>query len=155
MPVQIRPATAEDVSSIAVILKAWFARLATEPEATLVERIARHLQLCRADDSHSVYVAEDTAGAVVGYGAVHWLPYLILIGPEGYVSELFIHPEAQGQGVGTQLLETIKQEGLKRGCARLMLLNIRSRESYQRGFYKKNGWEERPDAANFVYQLHL
>lgn len=154
MPVQIRPATAEDAPSIAAILKAWFARLAAEPEAALVERISRHLQLCRADDSHSVYVAEDVAGAVVGYGAVHWLPYLILAGPEGYVSELFIHPEAQGQGVGTQLLETIKQEGLKRGCARLMLLNIRSRESYQRGFYKKNGWEERPDAANFVYRLH-
>lgn len=154
MSIQIRPATAEDVPSIAAILKVWFARLAAEPDDALKERILRHLQLSCADDSHSVYVAEDTAGVVVGYGAVHWLPYLILAGPEGYVSELFVHPEAQGQGVGTQLLETIKQEGLKRGCARLMLLNIRSRESYQRGFYTKNGWEERPDAANFVYRLH-
>lgn len=153
MSVQIRPATAEDVPSIAVILKAWFPRLAAEPDATLQERILRHLQLCRADDSHLVCVAETATGAVMGYVAVHWLPYLILSGPEGYVSELFVHPEAQGQGVGTQLLEAIKQEGLKRGCARLMLLNIRSRESYQRGFYKKNGWDERPDAANFVYRL--
>jgi len=34
-----------------------------------------------------------------------------------------------------------------------MLLNMRKRESYQRNFYQKHGWEERPDAANFVLQL--
>ena len=33
------------------------------------------------------------------------------------------------------------------------LLNIRHRESYRRGFYKKIGWEERPQAANFVLPL--
>lgn len=153
MQTKIRAATEDDAPSIAGILKSWIPRLAAEPDSVTAERISRHLRLCRADNSHSLTVAEDSAGSVVGYVAVHWLPYLLLGGPEGYVSELFIHPEAQGHGIGTQLLEVVKQEGLERGCDRLMLLNIRTRESYQRGFYKKLGWQERPDAANFVYSL--
>jgi hypothetical protein len=33
------------------------------------------------------------------------------------------------------------------------VVNMRHRESYKLGFYRKCGWEERPDAANFVYKL--
>jgi GNAT superfamily N-acetyltransferase len=69
------------------------------------------------------------------------------------VSELFVHVAAQGRGIGTLLLEEIKREGLERGCSRLSLLNMRNRESYQRGYYRKVGWEERENAANFVLLL--
>ena len=34
-----------------------------------------------------------------------------------------------------------------------MLLNRKTRESYERGFYRRLGWEEREEFANFV--LHL
>lgn len=34
-----------------------------------------------------------------------------------------------------------------------MLLNMHTRESYKRGFYARQGWEERPGAANFILQL--
>jgi len=54
---------------------------------------------------------------------------------------------------GNSLLNRVVEEAWARGCYRLMLINIRTRESYQRDFYKKLGWEERPDAANFVYML--
>ena len=42
---------------------------------------------------------------------------------------------------------------LRRDCSRLSLLNNRQRESYQRGFYAKNGWEERSDLVNFIKKL--
>jgi hypothetical protein len=51
------------------------------------------------------------------------------------------------------LLETVQAEGVRRGSRRLMLLNMRQRESYQRGFYSKLGWEERLQAATFVKML--
>ena len=95
---------------------------------TTQERILKHLALCTADNSHLVLVAQVPNGEIAGYCAVHWLPYLILTGPEGYVSELFIKDEFRGQGIGSQLLETIKTEAQNRGCARLMLLNMRKRE---------------------------
>jgi hypothetical protein len=47
----------------------------------------------------------------------------------------------------------VKEEAKSRGCSRLSLLNMRDRESYQRAFYAKDGWEERTDAANFVFDL--
>ena len=75
--------------------------------------------------------------------------------PEGYVSELFIKEQARGQGIGARLLEAVQAEARNRGCTRLMLLNVRKRESYQRGFYAKHGWEERPEAANFIFRLDV
>lgn len=51
---------------------------------------------------------------IVGYIAVHWLPYLFLPAPEGYVSELFVSESVRGQGIGTQLLETVTIEAKRR-----------------------------------------
>jgi GNAT superfamily N-acetyltransferase len=150
----IRKAELEDAPALAGLIRGlgMFAHITAESADATDERVARHLSLCLADDSHSVYVAEG-GGEIVGYIAIHWLPYLILAGPEGYISELFIAESARGQGVGVALLETAEAEARQRGCSRLMLLNMRQRESYQRGFYSKHGWEERSDAANFVRKL--
>jgi N-acetylglutamate synthase-like GNAT family acetyltransferase len=155
MSVQIRKAEAKDVPVIADLLRSLglFNHISAESPQTTQERIFKHLALCTADDSHLVLVAQIPNGEIAGYCALHWLPYLILTGPEGYVSELFIKDEFRGQGIGSQLLETIKTEAQNRGCSRLMLLNMRKRESYKRQFYSKQGWEERPDAANFILPL--
>jgi GNAT superfamily N-acetyltransferase len=74
-------------------------------------------------------------------------------GPEGFVTELFVKSSARGYGVGAALLEAVIAEGKRRGCTRLSLLNNRHRESYQRGFYHKQGWQERGDLVNFIYPL--
>ena len=109
--------------------------------------------MCLADDSHSVLVAEGAKGVVLGYVAIHWLPYLMLPGPEGYVSELFVAESARGAGLGSKLLEAMKDMAIGRGCSRLMLVNRKTRESYKRGFYRKLSWEERQEFANFVLSL--
>ena len=66
-------------------------------------------------------------GELAGYAAVHWLPYLILKGPEGLLSELFVSEAQRGAGVGSRLLAAAVDEGRKRGCARLMLEAVRTR----------------------------
>ena len=116
-------------------------------------RIARYLQFYDRDDCHSLYVAVSATGKVVGYGAVHWSYYLFLAGPEGYVSELFVCAVERGKGIGSRLLEAIKEEALARGGSWLTLINLRHRESYEREFYARRGWQERPEAASFVYLL--
>jgi GNAT superfamily N-acetyltransferase len=153
---EIRKATgSEDAAAIADLLRAldWFAHIGKETAEATRERVGRHLDLCNADDSHAVYVAQSRHGEVVGYCAVHWLPYLMLAGPEGYVSELFLRESWRGQGIGGRLLEMVKAEAKERGCARLMLLNLSHRDSYKRGFYGKHGWQERQEAINFVYPM--
>ncbi len=152
MEVSIRKAALQDAAQLASLLRSLglFAVFAQEQPEQSQERVARHLALCLADDSHTVYVAEQPDGVLCGYLSLHWLPYLILPAPEGYVSELFIAEHARGLGLGGALLQAAEAEARRRGCARLMLLNMRRRESYQRGFYAKQGWQERSDAANFV-----
>jgi GNAT superfamily N-acetyltransferase len=152
---KIRPATPADVPAIAALLRGlgWFGYMNEETSAETEGRIERHFRMCMADDSHTVLVAEGVKGVVLGYVAVHWLPYLMLPGPEGYVSELFVAESVRGGGLGTGLLAAVKDMAVGRGCCRLMLVNRKTRESYQRGFYRKLGWEEREEFANFV--LHL
>lgn len=149
---KIRQAVKKDGAEIAQLLRemGWFSGLAAETQAQTEARVARLLADGLVTENHSVYVAEED-GRVVGYTAVHWLPYLFMTGPEGYVSELFVRETERGQGVGRQLLTAVEVEAKSRGCTRLSLLNGRHRESYQRQFYEKMGWEERPFMANFVY----
>jgi GNAT superfamily N-acetyltransferase len=155
MEIEIRKAEKRDVPAIADILRglSWFEHLAAETPAETQVHVGRELALCQSDDSHLVLVAEDASGEVVGYVSIHWLPYLIHAGPEGYISELFIQENARGQGIGSRLLEKAEEEANRRGCSRLTLLNMRQRESYRREFYAKRGWEERLQAANFVKVL--
>lgn len=154
--VLIRPASLDDADSLTNLILdlGWFQHyFEGAPPEEVRARIAHKLRLTLADDSHTLYVAEGSAGEIEGYVAVHWLPYLFMPGPEGYISELFIRETARGQGIGRRLLEQVKAAATERGCSRLSLLNMRPRESYQRGFYTKQGWTERPDAANFVLRL--
>lgn len=148
--VTIRTATPADAPAIAAILRTlgWFERINEEPAEETERLLVTSLK--RSDERNTVLVAEDCASKVVaGYSAVHWFPTL-LRGEEGFVSELFVHPSYSGQGIGSALLDAVTAEARARECTRLELINMRFRESYQRGFYAKHGWEERPDAAQFV-----
>lgn len=148
--IRVRQAKEADAGAIARLLHemGWFSALEGD-EAQSEMRIGQLLP--SNTDHHSVFVAESEDEKVVGYTAVHWLPYFFMTGTEGYVSELFVSAAARGQGVGKLLLAAVAAEGRQRGCSRLSLLNGRHRESYQRQFYQKVGWEERPSMANFVY----
>lgn len=155
MDIKIRNVQKLDAEDITSIIRevGWFEHLKSETAQTTAERVHQHISLCLADDSHSAFVAEDEKHKVIGYSSVHYLPYLFLPGPEGYVSELFISEKSRGKGVGTALLEKIIAEARKRGCARLSLINSRTRESYLRHYYEKHGWKERTEVAAFVLPL--
>ena len=149
----IRAATPADAEELRALIESveGFASLKALPEDERRACVAQHLAQALSGDDHQVFVAtEGDAGRILGYVAVHFLPYLILTGPEGFVSELFVTEDARGQGVGRALLERVTDEARARGCRRLSLLNMTDRESYARGFYQKSGWEERETARNFI-----
>lgn len=156
MDFTIRDSTSADAVGIAEVLRSidWLTRFQEQSLETVTQQVYEMLLVCFRDDSHAVYVAEEAmTGGVLGYGVVHWLPYPVLAGVEGFVSDLFVRADSRGRGVGTELLARIKQEASERGCCRLSLLNARGREAYERGFYRKAGWEERDGMANFVLRL--
>lgn len=151
----IRPAERTDLKTVAALWREldWLDWIKHEDPAQVESVMAERLAESQADDSHLALVAEDGRGQVLGYAAMHFLPYLMLPGPEAYVSELFVTASVRGQGVGQQMLKHLEQLAQERGCARLMLITLRDRESYERAFYKKQGWQERPVVANFVRNL--
>lgn len=152
---QIREAKSDDAAGIAAVIHAMaeIRSVAEQPIETTARTIASNLARTVRSQSSTAYVAEEAGGRIVGYGAVHWVPFLFLPGGEAYVTELFVRPADAGRGAGSKLLDTIVLEAKRRGCARVSLLNGRNVESYRRNFYKARGWVERDGMANFVLTL--
>jgi GNAT superfamily N-acetyltransferase len=152
--IKVRPVKETDLIDIEKILRQlqWFDTVNKETAEKIINRINNYLQICQRNPDHEIYVAEKSK-KVIGYVFVHWLIYLFLPGPEGYISDLFVQEKDRGHGVGSALLNEVKKQAEKRGCYRLNLLNNRERVSYKRGFYKKNGWNERENMSNFIFLL--
>jgi GNAT superfamily N-acetyltransferase len=157
--ITIREASMEDSYAITTILRAlgWSDHITQEAFSTTQAEIVERLERSLNEQTHTILVAEELlpdmhARQVVGYISVHWYAHLMR-GSDGYVSELFVHPDMTGHGVGGRLLSAIEIHALKRGCSRLLLMNRRIRESYVRKFYAKHGWEEMGDAAFFSRRL--
>ncbi|MEM9684873.1 MAG: GNAT family N-acetyltransferase, partial [Pseudomonadota bacterium] len=102
---------------------------------------------------HDLLLAETDAGAIAGYLNMHGQPCLTFDGDEGFVSELFVHADHSGKGIGSLLLDEAVRLGRERGWWRLHLVNNREAESYRRGFYQARGWTERERMADFVLLL--
>lgn len=152
---RIREANLDDAAGIAAVVHAMseLHSVAQQPSEATAHTIGSNLGRMDASGSSTAYVAEVSAGTIIGYAAVHWVPFLFLSGGESYVTELFVCPSHSGKGVGSSLLETVVSEAKRRGCARVLLLNGRDVESYRREFYKNRGWIERPAMANFVLPI--
>ena len=155
-PYLIRPALPEDAAGIAGLLHdiGWFKAYESHSTSQNTEAVKALLDELQAGPERSLMlVAQDAQQRIHGYCAVHWLPIAILQGWEGYVSELFIADSARGLGVGSQLLDQVTAAARSRGCRRLWLVNNRQRDSYHRGFYARQGWQEQAQAARFVLDL--
>ncbi|MEI7846755.1 MAG: GNAT family N-acetyltransferase [Chloroflexota bacterium] len=152
----IRTARFTDADNLAALLRemGWFEIINSKNISEGIQHIENHLAECLADESHSVYVSV-TESNLIGYISVHWLAYLNLPGPEGFISELFVLPSAEGQGVGTALLKTIEKEALERGAYRLSLNNDKNVKSHQSQYLQKRGWEENKLTANLTFILPI
>lgn len=101
---------------------------------------------------HQIYVAAHES-SLVGYVAVHWIPFPLLGGREGYISDLVVRGDRRGGGVGTRLLAVVEERARELGCRRLMLNNRLTSDAFTSGFYAKQGFAERDTYANFVKTL--
>jgi GNAT superfamily N-acetyltransferase len=150
----IRAGTPNDARGLTQLLHAMegLSTVSKESFETTLARVQKHLERISSSSEHTLLVAEENS-QIIGYINVHWHPTMLHADGEGYVSELFIHSEFRSRGIGTLLTDKIIEEGRAQSCARLCLLNMRNKPSYERAYYTKHGWVERPNAANFIYDL--
>jgi GNAT superfamily N-acetyltransferase len=92
-------------------------------------------------------VAEDNNGRIIGLASMTSRPQLRLTANLVTLDELVVADHARGQGVGKKLLEAAEARARKLGARRFELETNRTRESYRRGFYVKNGFTEADSAV--------
>lgn len=82
--------------------------------------------------------AVDEDGALAGYACYGETPCTVGTWDLYWIA---VHPEAQGRGVGTALLETTERRVVERG-ARLLVIETSSKSDYAatRGFYGARGY---------------
>ena len=107
-----------------------------------------------ANPTMSLLVAEDENGDVIGLASISTRPQLRLTANLVTIDELVVADRARGRGVGRKILKAAEVMARKLGARRLELETNRARESYCRGFYIKNGFEEADSAVMRIdYQL--
>jgi len=99
-------------------------------------------------------VARDADGTPVGF---------VLAGSRGleteiiYVSHLYVHPEKQGRGIGTELLKRVGESANKIGLSAIQL-NTHSKREATMKFYRGLGFEEdseQPKEKKYPDQIRL
>ena len=136
----IRRATANDAGAAGSLLRE-LGYLGID-EAAFVAGFAAVL----ADPAQSVWLAEGD-GRPLGLMSVSHRPQVRLAGLIMTIDELVVTEDVRGTGIGGALLEQAKTEATRAGARRLELLTARSRPSYARGFYVKNGFTEAASAV--------
>ncbi|NCN05048.1 MAG: GNAT family N-acetyltransferase [Spirochaetales bacterium] len=112
-----------------------------------------------ADSDSLVWVAAGTGKSEaspdvpVGYLNAHRGHFPLLGGTELYISDLLVHKEFRGQGIGSRLISVAEDYARSIGCVRIMLHNRKKDQSYARGYYTGLGYRERPEVANMVKEL--
>jgi GNAT superfamily N-acetyltransferase len=120
----IRPAVTADADPIATVFLAarragmpWLPVLHSDPETHWWVRTTMLT-------TRAVWVAEE-AGRVIGFAGVCG----------DVLAHLYVHPGAWGQGVGTRLLETVRDVTADRLALYVFQRNIRARRFYEaKGF---------------------
>jgi ribosomal protein S18 acetylase RimI-like enzyme len=117
-------------------------------DAKRILRMAFFQTLSRAHSQ--IFVCHDANQNSIGYINFHLVMSPMIGGPELYITDLLVKEGMRGQGIGESLLSEAEEYARDHKCDRMMLLNNRETEGYRRDFYKKHGFTERENWANFV-----
>lgn len=113
----VRKARPTDVPAILQLIRD-LAAYEREPDAVKATVGTLHATLFGPTPSAEAIVAEDD-GVVVGM-ALYFTNYSTWSGRDGlYLEDLYVVPEARGQGLGKALLARVARIAVSRGCARV------------------------------------
>ncbi|WP_411964309.1 N-acetyltransferase family protein [Haloferax sp. YSMS24] len=95
------------------------------------------------DDDVETFVAEE-GERLVGYTTVSYSdsPPVFARDAMAKVNDLYVAPDARGEGLGTSLLERAHEWGRERGCRRVSL-SVHARNDAAQSCYESMGYETR------------
>ena len=133
----IRAAAPADVPTVRALIAA-LAEYEREPESAKATEEQFHAALFAEHPAVFALIAEDDAGAPVGF-ALYFLNFSTWNGTHGiYLEDLFVLPEARGGGYGSALLRELARIAVERGYSRVEWSVLDWNEP-SIGFYKALG----------------
>ena len=146
---EIRPATADDVTAIVAMLADDPLGAQRESPDDLTPYLAALERLASDPNQHLVVAVRE--GRVVGTLQLTVVPGLSRRGAVRSIIEgVRIHADERGSGLGTQLIEWAIDESRRQGCQLVQLTSDYTRSDAHR-FYERLGFT----ASHVGFKLHL
>jgi GNAT superfamily N-acetyltransferase len=133
---EVRPALAGDFDQVVALLEELGRPKVDDPDGA---RAVWDSQLSDPEAAH--LVAEDEAGAVVGFCSLHFRSRLNHLTPEAWIPDLIVAEARRSQGVGHALLAEAERLSRERGCHELSLESAHFRKRAH-AFYEAFGMEQ-------------
>lgn len=105
-----------------------------EPDRAAFERA--FAEAMADPDRHSLLVAVDEAGRVVGYAMITVARLLYTNGESAQLQELVVDMDSRGSGIGSQLVAAVEDECRGRGVRQLTVASSRGASFYERLDYR-------------------
>ena len=139
MDIVLRPARAEDVDALLILLNQLFE---IESDFSFNEdRQRQGLELMLSERRNRCVLVAEVAGSVIGMASAQALISTAEGDYVGLIEDVVVHRDYRGEGVGKKLLAALETWAERHGLTRLQLLADRSNQPALR-FYSKAGWSE-------------
>ena len=147
---QIRSAVETDIPALMPLMRGYCEFYEADPPDSGLDRMARAL-IALPDSEGMLLVAEDEAGAVVGFAAVGWKWSSLRGARIAVLEDLFVAPEARGKGAADALIETSGGRAREHGAPALTWLTAPDNHRAQAVYDRVGG----TSAAFLEYELEL
>jgi ribosomal protein S18 acetylase RimI-like enzyme len=137
---KVEPVGEADLVELLPLMRAYCDFYEVEPGDADLEALAHALI---ADPQHEgvQLIARSEAGEPLGFATVYWSWQTLSAARAGVMNDLFVVPEARGQGVGRALIEECRRRCRERGAAQLVWETAPDNEAAQR-LYRTLGARE-------------
>jgi RimJ/RimL family protein N-acetyltransferase len=109
--------------------------------------------LAWAAEAHGEILVAEVDGAAAGFAAVHRIPYFERPGAFARVVALSVDAGRRRAGVGRRLMAAVERWAAARGCVRVEVTSLRSRDDAHR-FYRALGYADRcAESGRFIRSL--
>jgi ribosomal protein S18 acetylase RimI-like enzyme len=120
-----------DLAELMPMLRAYCDFYEVAPADRALEALARAL-MADPEREGIQLIARSDSGQPLGFATVFWSWQTLSAARAGVMNDLFVVPEARGQGVGRALIEECRRRAAERGAAELVWETALDNETAQR-----------------------
>jgi GNAT superfamily N-acetyltransferase len=147
---EVRPAADRDIPALMPLMRGYCEFYEANPPDTGLDKMARAL-IASADGDGMLLVAVDDAGQVIGFAAVGWKWSSLRGARIAVLEDLFVAPEARGQGAADALIEESASRAREIGAPAMTWLTAPDNHRAQKVYDRVGG-----NSATFLeYELEL